>query len=522
MMFVLLLLSLELHIFPNPIEGKVGERIPFTVKFLDNEGKILKSKLTFSVTPASLGKVQGDFFIASEEGKGVVRCRSEINGKYTTGFAYIRISATEKAKIFPPVAILQKGERTTFTITGGRVREWKCLPVNIGDIQNGVFIARNTGKGRVIAVLENGEIKTAFIRVKGTLSDIKITPRFKRVKTGETVQFIVEGNEKVIWRVEGENVGNISLSGLFTAVTPGRAVITAAKNGYEARAIIIVSGEVGLRIIPESAELKTGETVRFKVEAEGFGNINVPVRWEVIPQRCGLIRKDGTFIAGKIPTKGRVVAILPERFGKGVASADIYISSETMKSLEITPSFKYLDTSDIGQVFPFRVTNIQDFALQWKVIPEDLGTINNKGDFIPRRPGAGVLVAESRTGFNIRPGKAFVVIGTQRTFPDGDFFQLSDSLRNDYASININAPQVIEGFRIPLILNTNIPDYAVTWRIIPQSAGKIILNRENREFEANKLPDGVDAATVKIIAILHRGRRILTITSREITVVKRQ
>ncbi len=519
MMFIFLLLSLELHILPNPIEGKVGEKIPFSVKLLDDEGKILKAKSTFSVTPSSLGKIQGDFFIATEEGKGVLRCRSKINGKYVTGFAYIRISDTERAKIFPSFAILQKGEKTTFTIAGGKVRQWKCFPVNIGNIENGVFIARNAGKGRVIAVLENGEIKTAFIRVKGKLSDIKIKPQFKRVKTGETVQFTVEGTEKVIWKVQGEKVGEISSSGLFTAVSPGKAIVIAEQNGYEARAIVIVSGEVGLRIIPESAELKTGETVHFKVEAEGFGNINVPVRWEVIPKRCGIIRKDGTFIAGKIPTKGRVVAILPERFGKGVASADIYISSESMKSLEIIPSFKYLDSNDIGQEFQFRVTDVQDIALQWKVIPEDLGTVNNNGVFIPRRLGAGVIVAEPRAEINIRPGKAFVVIGEQRaSLGDGGVY-FEDVSSNYNASINTTAQQVIEGFRIPLSLNTNIPAYTVTWRVIPQSAGKIILNRE---FEANKLPDGVNEAKVKIVAILHRGRKILAITTKDLTILKRQ
>jgi plastocyanin len=519
MMFVFLLLSLELHILPNPLEGKVGEKIPFTVRVLDEEGKILKSKSTFSVIPLSLGKIEGDFFIANEEGKGVLRCRSKINGKYATGFAYIRISDTERAKISPSFAILQKGEKATFTIAGGKVKEWKCLPVDIGHIENGVFIARNTGKGRVIAVLENGEVKTAFIRVRGNLSDIKIKPQFKRVKPGETIQFEVQGNEKVIWKLQGEKVGEISSNGLFTAKMPGKAVITAQSNGSEARAIVIVSGEVGLRIIPESAELKTGETVRFKVEAEGFGDINIPVRWEVIPKRCGIIRKDGTFIASKIPTKGRVVAILPERLGKGVASADVYISSETMKSLEITPSFKYIDTSGIGQVSQFRVTNLQDIALQWKVIPEDLGTINNNGVFIPKRLGAGVVVAEPRTEINIRPGKAFIIIGEQRAIPDGDLIQLSDTSRNYYASINTPAQQVIEGFKIPLILNTNIANYTVTWRVIPQSAGKIILNRE---FEANKLPDGVNEASVKIVAIFHRGRRILAITAKDITIIKRQ
>jgi hypothetical protein len=518
MMFVLLLLSLELHISPNPIEGKVGEKIPFTVRLLDEEGKILKCKSTFSVTPSSFGKIEGGFFIANEEGRGVLRCRSEVNGKYTTGFAYIRISDTERAKIFPPVAILQKGEKTTFTITGGKVKEWKCLPVNIGDIKNGVFIARNAGKGRVIAVLENGEVKTAFIRVKGNLSDIKIKPLFKRVNPGETIQFKVEGTEKAIWKVQGEKIGEISPSGLFTAMSPGKAVVLAEQNGQEARAIVIVSGELGLRIIPEFAKLKPGETIRFRVNAEGFGNINVPVRWEVIPKRCGIIRKDGTFIASKIPTKGRVVAILPERFGKGVVSADVYISSEKIQPLEITPSFKHFITEDINKEFQFRVMGEQRTALRWRVIPKDIGTIDNKGIFIPRRLGAGVLIAEPGVDINIKPAKAFIIIGEDRFSRPvlSDSGEVTSATAPVFVDFTFPSQQVIEGFKIPITLNKKPADYWVTWKVVPPAAGKIILNRE---FQANRLPEGVDQINVKIFAILHKGREIVGWTSKNIKIV---
>jgi hypothetical protein len=521
-MFVFLLLSLELHIFPNPIEGKVGENIPFIVRLLDEEGKTLTGRLNFSVTPNSLGEVHNNFFIAKEEGKGVLRCRAEVKGKYAAGFAYIRISAEEKAKISPPFAILKKGERTTFTIIGGSARAWKCLPPNIGEIENGVFTARNTGEGRVIAILENGEVKTAFIRVKGIMGNIIITPRFKKVKTGETVQFTVKGNEKITWRVEGEKIGEISPTGLFSASSPGKAVIVAEKNGSEERAIVVVSGEVGLRIIPETAELKVDETIHFRVIGEGFGNINVPVRWEVIPKRLGIIRKDGTFIAGKVPTKGRVVAVLPERFGKGVVSAEVYITPLGIKSLAITPSFNYLE---IGQEFPFKVENAEGIAVKWRVIPEDLGTISSNGVFTPKRLGAGVLVAEPGAEINIRPGKAFVVIVERRIIldsildsKDGTLF-FGGEAGNYSALITTPAPEVIEGFRIPLTINTNVPDYQVIWRVIPQSAGKIILNRE---FEASKLPDGVNEINARIIAILYHRREILAVTAKEIKIIKRQ
>ncbi len=523
-MLVLLLLSLELHISPNPIEGKVGERIPFNVRVLDREGEILKGNLTFSVTPNSLGRVQGSFFVAKEEGRGVLKCRSEINGKIATGFAYIRIGNTEKAKIIPSFVILKEGEQTKFTVTGGTVREWKCIPSNIGSIIGGVFTAKNVGIGRVIAVLTDGEIKTSFLRVRGVINDIKITPRFKRVKTGEKIQFKVNTKEKVAWAIQGEKVGEINSSGLFTAKIPGKAVVVAEKNGSEVYAIVIVSGEVGLRITPESATLNPGEIVNFKVQAEGFGNTKIPVIWKVIPERCGFIRKDGTFIAGQIPTKGRVIAVLPKRFGKGIVSADVSIVPENLKNLELIPSFINLGEEDINREFQFRVRGAEGIPLIWRVIPEDLGTISNKGVFIPRRLGPGAIIVRPKAELNIKPGRAFIIVGDNFSWPEDTVTWIPPSPPPpSYIDFSLPSQQVIEGFKIPLILNKSPADYRVVWRVVPPTAGRIIPISEGKaEFKANKLPENVNQANVKIYALLYRGRQITAWASKEITVIKMQ
>lgn len=521
-MLVLLLLSLELHISPNPIEGKVGERIPFNVRVLDKEGEILKGNLAFSVIPNSLGRVQGSFFVANKEGRGVLKCRSKINGKTATGFAYIRIGNTEKAKIIPSFVILKKGEQAKFTITGGTVREWKCIPSNIGNITNGVFTAKNAGNARVIAVLTDGEIKTSFVRVRGVINDIKISPRFKRVKIGEKIQFKLNISERVNWSIKGEKIGEISSSGLFTAKIPGKAVIIAENSGNEGYAIVIVSGEVGLRITPKSATLNSGEIVNFKVQAEGFGNKKIPVIWKVIPERCGSVRKDGTFIAGKVPTKGRVIAVLPKRFGKGIVSADVSIVPENLKNLELIPSFVNLGGEDINREFQFRVRGAEGIPLIWRVIPENLGTISNNGVFIPRRLGPGAIIVRPKAELNIKPGRAFIIVGDDN-FSRIDTSEMytadSKSLPPSYIDFSFPSQQVIEGFKIPLILNKSPADYRVAWRVVPPTAGSIILNRE---FKANKLPENVNQANVKIYAILYRGRQITAWASKEIKVIKMQ
>jgi hypothetical protein len=519
-MLIFLLISLELHISPNPIEGKVGENIPFTVRILDKEGKTLKGNLSFSVVPNSLGQVRGNFFVANKEGKGILKCRSIVNGQQKTGYAYIRIGNRETAKISPAAVILKKGEQIRFTIIGGKAKEWKCMPSEIGNVRNGVFTAENSGRGRVIALLTNGEIKTAFIRVSGPTDYIQIIPRFVRIKVGEKIQFETKGKEKVTWGVEGDNIGEINSNGLFTARMPGKAVIVAKNNGNRGRAVVIVSGEVGLRIIPNSVTLKTGEIAHFKIKAEGFGNANVPVTWKVIPERCGQIRKDGSFIAGKIPTKGKVIAVLPERFGKGVVSADVYIISDKLKPLEITPAFKHFSSLDIGREFQFTISGEEKLALRWRVIPEDLGSVNNHGTFVPRKLGAGVLMAEPIENINIRPVRAFIIIGENRaSLTDTSSYNGETETESNRVFIDFAFPsqQVIEGFKIPLILNKNPADYGVTWKVVPQTAGRIILNRE---FQANKLPEGVNQVNVKVFALLHRGREIVAWISKDITVLR--
>lgn len=518
-MLIFLLLSLEINISPNPLEGKAGEKIPFSVRVLDREGKRIEGNLSFSVVPNSLGQIQGNFFIPHKKGKGVLKCTSRINGKHVTGFAYIKIGSKESAKILPPSAVIKKEEQIKFKIAGGKAKEWKCIPSNIGDIQNGIFTAKNSGRGRIIAILTNGEIKTAFIRVSGEINDIEITPRFKRIRTGEKTQFQAKNKEKVTWKLEGRNIGEINSNGIFTAKTPGKAVVIAKQGEREGRAIVVVSGEVGLRIIPKSVKLKTGEKVHFKVNAEGFGHSNIPVRWKVVPERCGKVRKDGTFIAGKIPTKGRVIAVLPQRFGEGVASADVYVTSDKIKPLEIDPSFKHFTIDEINKEFQFRATGGEIMALQWRVIPEELGSINNNGVFIPLKPGAGVVTVTPKGSINVRPARAFVVIGEER-YIAGEILYPEDSL-GEYTSAFINlifpSQKVIEGFNIPFTLQKEPSDYGIAWKVIPPDAGKIVLNRV---FQANKLPEDVDRRNVKIFAILHRGRKIVAWTSKDITVIK--
>lgn len=501
-MFILLLLSLELQISPNPIEGGTGEKIPFTVTIMNEEGKLFTGETKFDVVPYDLGQVVGGVFIPKREGRGVLRCRATVDGKTIAGYTYIRITGGKRAKIVPDIVVIEPGEKIQFRVLNGKPLKWKIIPEEIGYINDGQFTAKKPGRGRVVAILDNKNIVSAFIRVKGSLKTLEIVPKFIKIKTGEKIQFFIKEGGEVIWRIEPEDIGVIDKNGLFHAKIPGRGIITAEteEGGVEklGRAIVIVSGKLKVRIIPEKTTLHPGEMVRFQVKigTTEVGERDIPVRWKVIPNQCGFIRRDGTFFAGKNPITGRVVAIVPQRFGGGIASARISIVPGKFKDLIVTPRFKELN---LGEEYTFRT--LQTIPVHWEVVPADLGIVNQYGTFTPKRNGSGIIIAKPLENINIKPGKALIVIGAN-------------------PNIHLYLPdEIIEGFSIRIKVKTILNEgYKVFWYLSPQDAGKI---SPNGIFYTNRLTGGKQNQPVTIFAIFYRERQIIGWGSVRTTIRKR-
>lgn len=499
-MFLLLLLSLELHISPNPIEGKHGERIPFSIVILNEEGKAIRVDKKINVTPNDLGIVEGNSFIPNKNGKGILKCEVIFNDEKFSSYAYINITDKMKARITPISAIIKPGEQTHFRILDGGLVKWKVIPEELGEINNGIFVAKSPGRGRVIGILQNGEVISAFLRVEGKISKLDLYPGFMRTKVGEKVQFSILNKGLVNWEIKPTDIGNIDENGLFQGISPGRGLVIArVKEGDTeliGRAIIVVSGEIKARIIPERISLLPGEEIRFQIKfTPEITKREIPVRWKVIPKECGIIRNDGTFIAGKYPLIGRVVAIIPGRFGGGFASSRISIIPRQSVRISITPSFKELE---INEEITFRATG--DIPIRWTVIPEDLGTITKDGKFTPKRSGSGIIVAEPEDYINVKPGRALVIIGNKPI-------------------VNIYLPrEIFERFSIPVRIITNLKNYKVFWHVIPEHAGYV---SDKGIFSANPLPEGRNLEDATIYAILHRNREILGWGKFRIRIIRR-
>jgi hypothetical protein len=499
--FLLLLISLELHISPNPIEGNPGERIPFSVVILDDEGKIIRVDKKFEVIPNDLGKVDGNTFIPNKKGKGILKCHVIFKDEKFSSYAYINITDKRKARITPTSAIVKPGEQTQFRILDEGLVKWKVIPEELGEINKGIFVAKSPGRGRVIGILQNGDVISAFIRVEGKISKLDVYPGFKRINIGEKVKFSIKNNGLVNWEIKPDNIGIIDDNGIFQGISPGKGLVIAkVKEGNTeliGRAIIVISGEIKARIIPEKVSLLTGEEIRFQIKfAPEITKREIPVRWKVIPKECGFIRNDGTFTAGKYPLIGRVVAIIPSRFGGGFASSRISIIPRQGVQISITPSFREIE---INEEITFRVTG--EIPINWKVIPEDLGTITGDGKFTPRRSGSGIIVAEPKGYINVKSGRALVIIGNNPI-------------------VNIYMPrEIFERFSVPVRIITNLRNYKVFWHVIPEHVGYV---SDKGVFSANPLPEGRNLEDATIYAILHRNREILGWGKFRIRIVRRR
>lgn len=507
-MFILLIISIGLHISPNPIAGRVGENIPFDVIVINKEGERIETRVEFDVVPPDLGRISGSKFIPKRDGKGILKCKTKVDGTIIKGYAYIHIANFKKAKIIPNSAIVQPGEEIIFKVKNGKPLKWKVIPEQLGDISDGRFKARKPGMGRIVVILDNKKILSAFLRVKGLTEPLKITPQFIRIKTGKKIQFSIKERKEVKWNIKPEDIGAIDENGLFYAKSPGKAVVTASIKEGEVirigRAVVVISGKLKVRVIPEKVTLHPGERTRFQIKIDSDKTVrDIPILWKVIPKRCGIIRKDGTFYAGRFPINGRVVAIIPDRFGGGAGSARISIVPKIEREITITPSLRELQ---IGEEQVFRIN--ENIPIHWKVIPEDLGVISQDGRFRARKGGSGFIIAEPVENINIKPGKAFVLVS---------------KISNIILSIPLTDNKLIEGFSTPVNISPVVGDYGVIWQVVPKQAGRIIRRDLKRwKFYAYLLPEGTTEQPVTIYAILHKDRKILGWGSVKMTITKRK
>ncbi|MDI6739812.1 MAG: hypothetical protein QME74_05550 [Candidatus Edwardsbacteria bacterium] len=184
-------------------------------------------------------------------------------------------------------------------------------------------------------------------------------------------------------------------------------------------ATIAVSSAGEITVSPNPAVVKMSGTVQFT--AAGATGAPGPVVWRVIPAGLGTIDAAGTFIASNRPGQGIVRAVIGSGDRETVGHAYVRVAAGAVQrlSVNVSPVRALVRTGATGEASPFAVrvfdannTEIIGAEISWKVIPPDLGDIDQNGVFTARNPGAGRIVALAKTSDAKGLGQARVQVVT--------------------------------------------------------------------------------------------------------------
>lgn len=156
----------------------------------------------------------------------------------------------------------------------------------------------------------------------------------------------------------------------------------------------------GLTVQPNPALVQTGGTVVFAADTDSSPG---KVEWQVVPPWLGTVDEGGRFTASDKPGQGMVRAVSGRPGHRLVGHAMISVAPQGDARLEVSviPSAA---RAELGSPARFRAEvrkidgeDAENPAITWKVVPEDLGTIDAGGTFIPQRVGRGRIAALART-----------------------------------------------------------------------------------------------------------------------------
>jgi plastocyanin len=250
------------------------------------------------------------------------------------GTAEMRGSSEVTVELTPASAEAEVGQKITFKAVAkdgsGKVSEgpavWFAAPSDIaGASESGEVTFFNPGRVQVFAITGGGvgiavvnvkPAKVARIDIEPPPAPIVVGGAFQLEATPRTANGIPRQNVKLSWTSEAPSIATVDAAGLVTGVAAGEATLKAdVEGGSGSVQVQVIANPVrSLAIEPRSTTAKTGDVIRFKVQAKGEGGAVVEkpfVTWAVSGEEA-TIKFDGAFVAER-PGTYAVTAASGER-----------------------------------------------------------------------------------------------------------------------------------------------------------------------------------------------------------------
>lgn len=230
---------------------------------------------------------------------------------------------------------------------------------------------------------------------------------------------------------------------------------------------------VSVKVLPNPAEAKPGGAIQFKAEVMDSLGKPVPakINWFVAPEELGKIGPDGLFLAGKQESKGIVRAVAKISDNKEVVGhALVTVKAEVNREMLVNVMPKHSFVKKGGsQQFEVKVVGregepISDAHIVFKVVPQDMGSITEKGLFTAGdQYGKCRVVVLAKSGELEGVGEAVAIIGDPEMY-------LPVKIHPDHTVLKTGGTQKFE-FEILGPKPESAPE--VKWTVIPENFGTI-------------------------------------------------
>lgn len=237
---------------PPELELESGESQRVEITAATIMGRVEGFELSARVIPEQRGYFADGKFVAGEPGPGLIIF--EVKYKDQVGIKAVPVKVLSAQEgLSPKEAVLTVGDTLIFSVKSGTPETWRIMPPWLGTIEDGVFVAENSGRGVVTLKTDAGFYKAKIV-IEGAESEpATLSPSEAVLFPGEEVSFPVPSSG--VLSVDPPDLGKIE-GGKFIAGRPGNGLIWATWRESGARK----TAKAFIRVLP-AIFLKPGQTM---------------------------------------------------------------------------------------------------------------------------------------------------------------------------------------------------------------------------------------------------------------------
>lgn len=304
---------------------------------------------------------------------------------------------------------------------------------------------------------------------KPEVLSVSVTPETAVVKRGETIKFtaIAEvrhgADDAVIWTVENNTSAGTRISAAgFLTVGRGEMsetlvvrAVSAADNKQSGTASVTVDkSEIkSVKITPNIANVKKGQTVRFTAFIDAVGEIDKTVSWRVEENRSAdtQISKDGILKVSSDESSGYLIVRAVSHYDSGQSDTAAVIVAEDnghnnnlteVSNIKLNKRKITLGKKETFQLKAMLMpANAADKAVTWRSSKKSIVEVMPKGKIIAKKTGKAVITATAANGKSEKctvivkkAPKQITITSAKTTVKKGKALQLKTKLPKNTAS----------------------------------------------------------------------------------------